>query len=306
MVRSLLKLTTLAILSSSTTVALSCRINHRLDYSLPKVHIDPVVIHGKVNIHVIKSRRKATRYYYMARTLSREERFRKIVPELLYMPESGTIALTMMTSTSPAVRELAALVLTSNPQVEASSVLVRALSDRNPYVRAEVCRAIGARRLSKALPLLRRLYNDKHPSVRVSAILASVDINPRRADPLISLLLNSNDELSITAGGYLLYKRKYTRSREWWVERCKLLLDHKDGNIRASALLGISGLDEYLALEHALRLDIDSDPFVRNIAKMIERESLSWISATERARRLSGSGPNICRRGELKWHLQAT
>ncbi|MCJ7778748.1 MAG: apolipoprotein N-acyltransferase [Sedimentisphaerales bacterium] len=148
-----------------------------------------------------------------------------------------------------------------NLEPEATQIILAALSDADPQIRANAIEVVAATRQVKLMAKVQRLLQDEIVPVKFTAILAASDLQYRPAEGEIrQLLQNTNENVRIAAASAM--------TRFGHPEYLKLVRDaitSQDQTVRANAalLLGKSGNPDVLKLLYWALQQKDSSDKVR-------------------------------------------
>jgi HEAT repeat protein len=200
--------------------------------------------------------------------------------------EASRVALTALADPAPIVRATAAYALSALPAEESVPALTPLLTDKDEFLRQQVCYALGVTRSRAAVsPLVERLTMDKLDSVRAAAAVALGQIGDESAVVALAEVLSPR---SSTIAG----KKRKAEKNEFLLRAAA----HSLGEIRSRA--GVPILIETLANENsaadlrreaARSLGLIGDPAAVPALRAAALEADAYLSqiASEALRRIA-------------------
>ncbi len=134
--------------------------------------------------------------------------------------------------------------ITGSPPAQAQEIVLNALIDPDPRIRANGIEVIATTGQVRLMPRAGRLFRDSAAPVRFLAALATGDLQYALAKNEIALMLNDSDESVKLAAAYAMMK---LGQGEYFKPLCEAITS-QDQTVRANAalLLGKSGQQEAL------------------------------------------------------------
>jgi HEAT repeat protein len=201
--------------------------------------------------------------------------------------EASRVALPSLADPATIVRATAASALAALPAEESVPALVPLLSDKDEFLRQQVCYALGATRSRMAVaPLVERLTTDKFDSVRAAAVVALGQIGDESAVVSLAELLSGRSS-SPAAKKRKAEKNEFVlraaakslgeiRSRAGVPILIETLLNDKNaGDVRREAARSLGLIGDAAAIPALRTAAMEADSFLSQVAS----EALRRIAA---------------------------